>query len=452
MNELLKKLTLEVKEKMSEILQSEETRSLIDATKAASDSGNFEVVISTADIDRQGESIKQDGWDLSNYLKNPVVLWGHDYYSLPIAISDSIEVSNGKLIARGHFAPEDANPFAQQVRRLYDAGIVRATSVGFIATEMEGSIITKAELLEFSFVPVPANPYALSLSKAQELRLDLAMIATKGLKLETKAEGDLCTMEDGTEGEMHMGDDGYMECMPKKAIEKSPACRQDGESEDDCRSRKISEMEAEGMEHDQAVAAAIDICKTACEAKQFCAVCAREYPKGSKCLGNLGNIGKNHPEDPDYDGTGGLIIGKEKNAQQIGAILAQLQNIIENAIVNAAKLIIDIVQSEYGQSEAGKAEIAEIIKSTTPFNAIKTAIADAEKKLGIGEGEEHLDGGAPKQRSEAAGVIAAIKDIKPEDLDDYLNARELVRAITKVAQTSLEKMNKRIAENRKRGK
>ena len=86
MNELIRKLTQEVKQKMTEILAKAETKSVIDATKAASDSGNFEVVISTADIDRQGESINQAGWDLTNYLKNPIVLWAHDYYTFPIGI------------------------------------------------------------------------------------------------------------------------------------------------------------------------------------------------------------------------------------------------------------------------------------------------------------------------------------------------------------------------------
>jgi hypothetical protein len=45
---------------------------------------------------------------------------------------------------------------------------------------MEGNVITKAELLEFSFVPVPANPYALRLN---ELGKNVADFVTKGLML-----------------------------------------------------------------------------------------------------------------------------------------------------------------------------------------------------------------------------------------------------------------------------
>jgi hypothetical protein len=114
-------------------------------------------------------------------MENPIVLWAHDYGSLPIGVTDSIQKDQGRTIAKGRFAPTD---FAQQVRKLYDLKIVRATSVGFIPKEMEGNIVTKSELLEFSFVPVPANPYALSLMKSAEL--NVAELVTKGIML--KAE------------------------------------------------------------------------------------------------------------------------------------------------------------------------------------------------------------------------------------------------------------------------
>ncbi len=64
-------------------------------------------------------------------------------------MATSIERRDGKLIAKGKFAPHQ---FAQDIRKSYDAGIIRATSVGFIEKEREGNFITKAELIEFSFV------------------------------------------------------------------------------------------------------------------------------------------------------------------------------------------------------------------------------------------------------------------------------------------------------------
>lgn len=191
MENALKKLSAEIKANLEAAMSSTAVKDLIASTKAAEDAGTFEVVVSTPDDDRSGESVDPNGMDMTLFKMNPVVLWGHDYYALPIGVCDSIEVIEGKIVAKGRFAPADANPFAQQVRKLYDAKIVRATSIGFIVKEMNGKIITKGELLEFSFVPVPANPYALSLSHAKSLGLDVAMLAMKGLNdLMKKEEGE----------------------------------------------------------------------------------------------------------------------------------------------------------------------------------------------------------------------------------------------------------------------
>lgn len=212
------KINNEILEKVSLAFTSKEFKDAIEKTKAATDSGTFEVIISTADEDRQGEVIDQSGWDFANYKNNPVVLWGHNYSGLPIGVTDDIFTNDkGQTIAKGRFAPEEANPFAQQVRRLYDAKIVKTTSVGFIAREMEGNVITKAELLEFSFVPVPANPMALSLAK--ELNLNTSELITKGLFVKAEPqEGDPCTTDDGKEGIMLPDSSGALVCTIKEEV------------------------------------------------------------------------------------------------------------------------------------------------------------------------------------------------------------------------------------------
>ena len=215
------KISTEISEKLFAYLEMPETKEFLEKMKDAGDnSGRFEVIISTADQDRQGEIVSQEGWDLSHYKNNPVVLWGHNYTGLPIGVTDSIEVKDGKLVAIGRFAPESANPFAQQVRRLYDAKILRTTSVGFIAKEMEGNTITKAELLEFSFVPVPANPMALSLIKTASL--DSAELIQKGLVLEEKTKeqaGDPCKTDDGKDGVLEDDGNGNLVCKIKEEKE-----------------------------------------------------------------------------------------------------------------------------------------------------------------------------------------------------------------------------------------
>lgn len=147
----------------------------------ASDGGTFKVVISTSDEDRQGDALDQSKWKLENYKQNPVVLWAHDYYNPPIAICTGIKVEGGKLVAEGKFAPAELNPFASQIAGLYEAGYINTTSVGYMQHE-DGDL----ELLEFSFVPVPANPYALSLRESKKLNLDMASLVMKGLSFTTK--------------------------------------------------------------------------------------------------------------------------------------------------------------------------------------------------------------------------------------------------------------------------
>lgn len=137
--------------------------------KASSNDGRFEVVMSTNARDRSGEIVLQEGIDTRNYEKNPVVLFAHNYYDLPIGRVEEIIKESDKTIAKGVFVSKEINPKAQQIRKLYDAGIMKAVSIGFIPLEYEGNVITKSELLELSFVPVPANPEALAVAKEKGL-------------------------------------------------------------------------------------------------------------------------------------------------------------------------------------------------------------------------------------------------------------------------------------------
>lgn len=136
--------------------------------KEVGENGTFKVVASTEGVDRAGEVILVKGWDLENYKKNPIILFAHDYWSLPVGKATNVYISeDGKqLIAEGYFASTES---AQEVRKLYDEKILVAVSVGFMPMERNGNVITKAQLLEISFVPVPCNPDAVSLEKTQKL-------------------------------------------------------------------------------------------------------------------------------------------------------------------------------------------------------------------------------------------------------------------------------------------
>lgn len=200
------KLSDETAKKLKEHFASDSFQASLKSLKDVSqDTGTFKMVISTDDTDRHGEVVSQDGWQLTNYLQNPIVLWGHDSYAIPVGITDKlyIEVTNGRkaLIAEGRFA---AHEFAQTLRQLYDAGMLKASSVGFIPMEYEGNTITKAELLEWSFVSIPANPFALDAAKA--LGLDVAALMQKGFLKEMK-EGETVNNEDDENADDEIVDD-----------------------------------------------------------------------------------------------------------------------------------------------------------------------------------------------------------------------------------------------------
>ena len=236
------KLTEEIAADIRARVKSLDFKTLEKDRKSKNDNGTFDVIISTEDTDRSGEIVKQSGWELANYKNNPIVLWGHDYYSLPIGVCTETYLTekNGvpALGARGFFLSADINPLAQQIRKLYELGIKTGhnvgctTSVGFIPKEFDENArntITKAELLEFSFVDVPANQDVgpaqgrkLTFAEARELKLDTALLIKKGLTIvkETKEEkedqaGDACTTDDGSPGVLTSDPKGALVCLPQ---------------------------------------------------------------------------------------------------------------------------------------------------------------------------------------------------------------------------------------------
>ncbi len=135
--------------------------------KAEGEDRTLAVTISTEAVDRERDTIAVAGWKLDNYRRNPVVLWAHDYGGLPIARSISTEAKDGRLLASPKFAGPDVYPFADTVYQMYLGGFLRGFSVGFdpaeyvINDDRRGIDFKVQELLEFSAVPVPANPEAL---------------------------------------------------------------------------------------------------------------------------------------------------------------------------------------------------------------------------------------------------------------------------------------------------
>ena len=154
-------------------------------------------------IDRDGERIAPDGWDFTNFERNPVLLWAHDYRSEPIGKVLEIRQEGKRIIFKPQFAINISDK-AKKIFEMYKTGFLNAFSVGFQPKEwhMDQSengqtvrVFDKTELLEISAVPVPANPNAVVLARAAKADEDIIkqMESFKDPIIDKKTESDEMT-------------------------------------------------------------------------------------------------------------------------------------------------------------------------------------------------------------------------------------------------------------------
>lgn len=132
-----------------------------------------EIIVNTGAFDREHDRVLPSGAKLDNYLRNPIMLWGHNYHEPGFVIGTAKDIrSDGrKIIVRPDLRePASDNDPMHIIRALWDAGIIRTASIGFLPlaepkrNEKGGYDYEEWELLEISLVPVPANQEALRLA------------------------------------------------------------------------------------------------------------------------------------------------------------------------------------------------------------------------------------------------------------------------------------------------
>jgi len=150
--------------------------------------------ITTNSVDRDNEIVIPQGAILTDYLKNPVVLFGHDYHSLPIGKNEWIRIDEKGLIAKTTYAN---TPEAEKIYQYRKDGFPLGESIGFVPLEFEDldeekskemggarRIYTKWVLLEYSDVPIPSNPDAIQLAISK----GLLKINTEKIKIKEEKE------------------------------------------------------------------------------------------------------------------------------------------------------------------------------------------------------------------------------------------------------------------------
>lgn len=176
------------------------TRAVIDraATEAAGEAGPIRFVAATEGVKDDNIDLRMSGAQLDRYKANPIVLYGHRYYSrddLPIGRATDVKVDGSRLLMDVMFDTEDE--FASQVERKYRGGFLNAVSIGFDVWAWEdgkgsywmGGVAEKWELLELSAVPLPMDSAAVVESgrSAGAVRAALSLI-------DAVHSGPLCTV------------------------------------------------------------------------------------------------------------------------------------------------------------------------------------------------------------------------------------------------------------------
>src|SRR3954453_12036187 len=97
------------------------------STRAAG-TKNKTFVLSKETLDRHGTVLKQSGWVLDNFRANPIALFGHKHNQI-IGQWDNIRIERDELLAEFNPAKPGTSHLSDEIGKLIDQGIVRATSV-----------------------------------------------------------------------------------------------------------------------------------------------------------------------------------------------------------------------------------------------------------------------------------------------------------------------------------
>jgi HK97 family phage prohead protease/HK97 family phage major capsid protein len=179
--------------------------------KTVAERDGMDFVLSDETVDRYGDIIVAKGWDLKDFKKNPIALFGHQG-SFPIGNWTNVRVEGTKLIGTLVLAAAGTSERINELISLVQQGILRAVSVGFRPIENEpidpkqpygGQRYTKSQLLETSLVSVPANPAALAIAKSlhisdETLEMAFGEHATKRRDLTATGENADTTSADLT--------------------------------------------------------------------------------------------------------------------------------------------------------------------------------------------------------------------------------------------------------------
>lgn len=180
-------------------------------------------LISTANLDRDGEILIPKGVELDDFRQSPSVLYAHDYKGLPIGSDQWIKIVPQGIMAKTAYAKHQ---FAEDVYQCVKDEHLRSNSVGFIPvdfhsmdTDKEGfsqcqdvlekeygiprdvsgkakTIYSKWILLEHSDVPVASNAQSLNIAVSKGVLNLQSERLKKDLEVEVIKDEDIIILEE----------------------------------------------------------------------------------------------------------------------------------------------------------------------------------------------------------------------------------------------------------------
>jgi hypothetical protein len=147
-------------------------RKTVPITIEKKDENGGRIIISTGDLDRDKDRVLPHGAQIADYLRNPVVQYGHNYADpwATVGRTTSLSVNDKGVTADFELRPAANEQDPQNiVRLLWEGEWIRTASIGFVPLGFEensdgGLDYTDWQLLEWSLVPVPANQNALRMA------------------------------------------------------------------------------------------------------------------------------------------------------------------------------------------------------------------------------------------------------------------------------------------------
>lgn len=140
-------------------------------------------VLSDESLNSQGFRVLTSGIDLTQFEKNPVMLYAHDDEILPIGRWRNVRKEGDRLLAEAEF--DEGDELAQQISAKVEKGYINCCSIGFKVTSttdnpyfmlpgQKWDTVSECVLLECSICAVGSNYNAMRLYDERGRRMELS--------------------------------------------------------------------------------------------------------------------------------------------------------------------------------------------------------------------------------------------------------------------------------------